>query len=57
MLGVRRAGVTVTLNALEGRGLLQASRGRITIINRDGLKNVAGAYYGGPEAELDRLMS
>jgi CRP-like cAMP-binding protein len=56
MLGVRRAGVTVALNALEGRGLLQANRGRIVIIDRRGLEKVAGAYYGVPEAELRRLM-
>jgi CRP-like cAMP-binding protein len=57
MLGVRRAGVTVALNALAKRGLLVASRGRIRILDRKGLEKVAGAYYGVPEAELRRLMA
>jgi CRP-like cAMP-binding protein len=56
MLGVRRAGVTVALNALEKRGLLRADRGVVTLVNRKGLEKVAGRYYGVPEAELQRLM-
>jgi CRP-like cAMP-binding protein len=56
MLGVRRAGVTVALNALEGRGLLRANRGHVTVQDRKGLEKFAGAYYGVPEAELRRLM-
>jgi CRP-like cAMP-binding protein len=57
MLGVRRAGVTVALNALEERALLRADRGRILMLNRKGLEKIAGGYYGVPEAELRRLMN
>jgi CRP-like cAMP-binding protein len=57
MLGVRRAGVTVAIHALQERALIKASRGRITVLDRNGLKKVAGVYYGAPEAELRRLMA
>jgi CRP-like cAMP-binding protein len=56
MLRVRRAGVTLALNALEGLGLLRANRGHVTVQDRKGLEKFAGAYYGVPEAELRRLM-
>lgn len=56
MLGVRRAGVTVALHALEGGGSIHAHRGVITILNRAGLEKVAGAIYGTPEAEYERLI-
>lgn len=56
MLSVRRAGVTVALHGLEGRGLIQSSRGMIRLLDRDGIRAVAGDYYGTPEAELKRLM-
>jgi CRP-like cAMP-binding protein len=57
MLGVRRAGVTEALNALEERELLRPGRGKILVLNRKGLEKVAGGYYGVPEAELHRLMN
>lgn len=56
MLGVRRSGVTDALHTLEGRRLIRASRGAIQIVNRKGLVAVAGATYGVPEAEYERLL-
>ena len=56
MLGVRRAGVTVGTHILEGKGLIRAIRGRITILDREGLQNVAQDFYGIPEKEYDRLI-
>jgi CRP-like cAMP-binding protein len=50
MLGVRRAGVTQTLNQLHRKGLIRLSRGRIEIADRDGLINSANGTYGIPEA-------
>ena len=56
MLGVRRAGVTDTLNLLEGEGLIQALRGEVVVLDRKGLERRASQSYGVPEAEYRRLI-
>jgi CRP-like cAMP-binding protein len=56
MLGVRRAGVTEALHALESKGLISSSRGAILVRNRKGIERSAGGTYGVPEKELRRLM-
>jgi CRP-like cAMP-binding protein len=56
MLGVRRPGVTVAVNALEERGAIGVGRGRITILDRLTLEALANGYYGMAEAELRRLF-
>ena len=56
MLGVRRAGVTEALHALEMRGLIRASRGLIIVRDRKGIERRAGPAYGVPEAEFRRLI-
>ncbi|WP_425374528.1 Crp/Fnr family transcriptional regulator [Mesorhizobium waimense] len=56
MLGVRRPGVTIGLQMLEGRGLIRSRRGEITIRDRDGLISVAEGFYGQAEADYDRLL-
>jgi CRP-like cAMP-binding protein len=56
MLGVRRPGVTVALNLLEGSGLIRASRGVISIVDREGLEAHSGGAYGAPEAEFQHLF-
>jgi CRP-like cAMP-binding protein len=56
MLGVRRPGVTETINALEGEQLIRASRGLIIVLDRKGLEQRAGSSYGVPEAEYMRLL-
>jgi CRP-like cAMP-binding protein len=56
MLGVRRAGVTVAIHSFERRGLVTTRRGQLTVANRAGIEQVAGSFYGVPEAELRRLM-
>ena len=38
MLGVRRAGISVVANVLQGQGLIRQSRGRITVLDRAGLE-------------------
>lgn len=55
-LGVRRPGVTVAIHILEGNHILKALRGKLTILDRAGLKKAAKGSYGLPEAELDRLL-
>jgi CRP-like cAMP-binding protein len=49
MLGVRRAGVTIALHYLERRGLIELSRKKIVITDRDGLKAAANGTYHQPE--------
>ena len=56
MLGVRRAGVTVAIHSFERRGLVTTRRGQLTVINRQGIEQIAGSFYGTPEAELRRLL-
>lgn len=57
MLGVRRAGVTVALNLLARRALIQRDRGVITILDRAGLEETTNGGYGAPEAEFRRLFA
>ncbi len=49
MLGVRRAGVTVALNALERKGVISLTRGQILITDREGLKASANGAYHEPD--------
>jgi CRP-like cAMP-binding protein len=55
MLGVRRAGVTVAFGLLEKRALVSTKRGVIVVDDRAGLEELAGGFYGVPEAEYLRL--
>ena len=56
MLGVRRAGVTEALHALEGKRGIRAMRGEIAILDRKIIEKRAGAFYGLPEIEYERLI-
>ena len=57
MLAVRRAGITDALNFLEGKKCIRAMRGRILITDRKCLEEIAGAAYGVPEKEYQRLLT
>ena len=56
MLGVRRPSVTDALHVVEGKQLIRAERGMITVRDRSGLEQLAGKAYGLPEAEYNRLF-
>lgn len=56
MLGVRRSGVTVAMQAIEKMGLIQTERGLLDIVNRAGLERLAGSAYGTTEKEYCRLL-
>ncbi len=56
MLSVRRPSITTALHVLEGRKLIRAERGRITIRDRRGLEEFTGGSYGKPEEEYRRLI-
>lgn len=56
MLNVRRAGVTVAIQALENAGFVNGRRGVITMIDRVAMEKFATDSYGGPEAVYERLI-
>lgn len=56
MIAAERSGVTVSLHVLEGSGMIRSRRGRVIILDRDKLEELAGEGYGRPEAEYRRLI-
>jgi len=56
MLGVRREGVTEAAGHLQKAGLIQYSRGKITVIDRKGLEERVCECYQVVKKETDRLM-
>ena len=56
MLAVRRSGVTDNLHILEGLHAIRSHRGVIHIRDREKLLEIAGASYGTPEEEYERLI-
>ena len=46
MLGVTRPGVTIAAGSLQKSGLVQYTRGRLTIVDRPGLEAAACECYG-----------
>jgi CRP-like cAMP-binding protein len=55
MLGIRRAGVTVSLHTMVDRGLITLTRKDIVIADRKGLVGAAKGTYGIVEAEQTRV--
>jgi CRP-like cAMP-binding protein len=56
MLGVRRAGVTVSAGTLQKAGFIHYERGRIAVTDRPGLESVACECYGIVRRASDRLV-
>lgn len=56
MLGVRRASVTAAAGALQDAGFIRYSRGRVAILDREGLENAACECYSIIRSEFDRLL-
>jgi len=56
MLGVRRPGVTETLQSLKRQKLIETGRNQIVVVNRNGIEKMAGQSYGVPEKEYRRLI-
>jgi CRP-like cAMP-binding protein len=56
MLGVRRAGVTETLQSLKRQKLIETGRNKIVLRDRKGIERMARGSYGVPEKEYRRLI-
>jgi CRP-like cAMP-binding protein len=56
MLGVSRGGVTEAAGKLQKAGIIDYSRGRITVINRPALEDAVCECYGVVRKEYDRLL-
>jgi CRP-like cAMP-binding protein len=56
MLGVHRPSVTVVARTLQKAGLIRYTRGRITVLDREGLESASCECYRVVRAELDRLV-
>lgn len=56
MLGVRREGVTEAAGKLQDSGVIQYSRGRITVLDRRALEARTCECYAVVKAECDRLL-
>lgn len=49
MIAAQRSGVTLTLHILEGYGAIKSSRGKVAVLDRVRLEEIAGESYGEPE--------
>jgi CRP-like cAMP-binding protein len=56
MLGVRREGVTESAGKLQSRGVIQYSRGLITVLDRPKLESLCCECYRVVKLETDRLL-
>ncbi len=56
MLGVRREGVTESAGKLQALGLINYSRGRITVLDRPALEKHSCECYAVVKREFDRLL-
>ena len=56
MLGVRREGVTEAAGKIQSAGLIEYSRGHITVLDREGLEKRACECYAVVKKESERLL-
>ena len=56
MLGVRRESITEVAGELRNKGLIDYSRGHITVLNRPELEKLCCECYGVVQEEFDRLF-
>ncbi len=56
MLGSQRSGVSIAANQLRDAGLIDYTRGRVTVLDRRGLEAAACECYATIQHELDHLI-
>ncbi|MFC7516017.1 Crp/Fnr family transcriptional regulator [Herbaspirillum sp. GCM10030257] len=56
MLGVHRPSVSLVASAFQQAGLIRYSRGRMSILNRQGLEELACECYGIAREQVDHLL-
>lgn len=56
MLGVRRETVNLSARMLQNAGLIEYQRGKVRILDRDGLESTACECYGAIRGEIERLF-
>jgi CRP-like cAMP-binding protein len=56
MLGVRRAGVTVAMGALQAGGIVHYTRGHVTVQDRDRLEKASCGCYDITRNQFERLL-
>lgn len=54
---VRSSSVNTATHVLEGAGMIRGRRGKITLLDREKLEEMAGDIYGAAEAEYERLIA
>ncbi len=57
MLGVKRNAVNIVARELQAGGLIEYKRGRITVLDREGLKGAACECYGIIHAEVGKMFT
>jgi len=57
MLGVRREGVTQAAGLLQGRNLIEYTRGRVTVLDRRGMERASCSCYEADRATYARLVA
>ena len=57
MLGVRRASVTVAVGQLQRAGMIRSQYGRIAVVSRPGLEEIACECYAAVEQRFRRLFN
>jgi CRP-like cAMP-binding protein len=56
MLGVRRSSITEVLQSLQNQALIRYGKGKITVLNREGLEELTCECYQNIQADYQRML-